>query len=156
MGFFDKIKSMTNAMTGGAAKVFVDAQSPKIGQPFTVTVRAQSTGSTVKFDRVYLYIRGEESVEVQDKDIVRDKDGDSQTRTETVRVSHTTFEHQLTVAPAGQIAENATQEWTIEVKIPENAPAPFKGKFTQHYYEVYAGLDCWGNDPDSGWAKLNF
>ena len=155
MGFLDKVKSMKNAITGGAAKVFVDADSPKIGEPFTVTVRAQSQGATVKYDKVYLYVRGYEEVEVPDTDVVYDSDGDSHRRTETVRATCVTFEHEMTVAPAGEIGADDTAEWTVEVNIPTSAPPPYRGRYTSHFYQVYAGLDCFGNDPDSGWIKLN-
>jgi len=156
MGFLDKVKSMKNAITGGAAKVFVDAQSPEMGKPFTVTVRAQSQGGEVKFDRVYLYVRGYEEVNVPDIDVVYDKDGEQERRTENVSASCATFEHDMTVAPGGTIAADDSEEWTVEVNIPSSAPPPYRGKYTHHYYEVYAGLDCFGNDPDSGWIKLNF
>ena len=155
MGLFDKVKSMKNAITGGAAKVFVDAQSPKLGEPFMVTVRAQSQGASVKYDRVYLYVRGYEEVNVPDVDVVYDKDGDSHRRTENVSASCVTFEHDMTVAPGGTIEPDGSEEWTIEVNIPSSAPPPYQGKYTRHFYQVYAGLDCFGNDPDSGWIKLN-
>ncbi len=155
MGFFDKVKSIKNAITGGAAKVFVDAESPKMGEPFTVTVRAQSQGATVKYDRVYLYIRGWEEVAVPDIDIAYDEDGEVRRKQETVRASDTTFNHEMTVSAAGEIAENGSEEWTVQVDIPTSAPPPYRGKYTTHYYEIYAGLDCFGNDPDSGWVKLN-
>ena len=155
MGFFDKVKSMKNAITGGAAKVFVEADSPKIGEPFTVTIRAQSQGATVKYDRVYLYVRGWEEVEVPDVDVVYDEDGDSSRKQETVRASDTTFNHEMTISSSGEIEEDGTAEWTVEVDIPTSAPPPYNGKYTTHYYEIYAGLDCFGNDPDSGWVRLN-
>lgn len=155
MGFFDKIKSMKNVITGGAAKVYVDAETPKIGQPFNITVRAQSQGSDVKYDRVYLTIRGQEEIEVPDTDVIYDSDGESQRKTETVYASHTTFEQEMTVSASGEIESDGSDEWTIEVNIPESAPPQYKGRYSSHYYEVYAGLDCFGNDPDSGWVKLN-
>jgi hypothetical protein len=156
MGFFDKVKSMKNALTGGAAKVYVDTETPVMGQPFKVTVRAQSQGAEVKFDRVYLNVRGQEEVSVPDVDVVYDEDGDANRKTETVHASCTTFEQEMTVTSGGSIDANGSEEWTIEVTIPENAQPQYQGRYTRHYYEVYAGLDCFGNDPDSGWVQINF
>ena len=31
----------------------------------------------------------------------------------------------------------------------------FTGRYARHYYQVFAGMDCFGNDPDSGWIRLN-
>ena len=76
MGLFDKIKSMKDAVTGGAAKVFVDVSGDKIDQPITITIRAKSAGNEVKYDRVYLQVEGIEEVEVPDTDVIYDEDGE--------------------------------------------------------------------------------
>jgi hypothetical protein len=155
MGLFDKLKSIKNAVTGGAAKVYVDVSGENMKEPFSVTVRAQSTGGDVKYDRVYLKVEGIEQVEVPDVDVVYDEDGDSHRKREIVGARHTSFESDYTVASAGVIAENGQEEWTIEVELPSNALPVFRGRYTRHYYRVFAGLDCFGNDPDSGWVELN-
>ena len=49
MGLFDKLK---NAVTGGAAKVYVDVGVITRGEPFQLTVRAQAEDADVKYDRV--------------------------------------------------------------------------------------------------------
>ena len=66
MGLFDKMKAMKNAITGGAAKVYLDAEPISFEEPFKVTIRAQTEDQEVKVDRVYLQIRGVERVEVED------------------------------------------------------------------------------------------
>ena len=155
MGLFDKLKAVKNAITGGAAKVHVTAGPVKRGEPTTITVTAQSTGGEVKYSRVYLYIEGREELEVPDTDVYYDEDGDSRRRTETVRASATSYEAEINVGEGGVIEGNGTAEWTCEITIPENSPAEFRGKYSEHYYRVQAGLDCFGNDPDSGWVRIN-
>lgn len=154
MGLFDKVKSMANAVTGGAAKVYVDVGSITYGEPFQVTVRAQSQGSEVKYDRVYLKVQGIERVEVPDFDVEYEANGERHRRREIVRKSTQTVNLELTVAPAGVLGENESGEWTIEVELPSGAVPNFKGRYCEHYYQVFAGLDCFGNDPDSGWIRI--
>ena len=151
MGMFDKLK---NAVTGGAANVYVDVGEATRGEPFEVTVRAQAQNSDVKYDRVYLYVRGIEYVEVPDADLVRDNDGDVHRQHELVRASGTTWEYETNVAAAGVLGANQTEEWTVQVEIPATATPEYSGRFTDHSYKVFAGMDCFGNDPDSDWIRI--
>lgn len=154
MGLFDAVKSLKNAITGGAAKVFVDIVDAKIDEPFEVVVRAVPQGCNVRYSRVYLRIKGQESVEVPDVDITFTHEGKSQTRRELIRKSETTISMELTVATAGELVNGQDGEWRISVKLPEGAAPEFRGRFAKHGYLAYAGLDCSGNDPDSGWVPF--
>ena len=46
MGLFDKIKAVKNAVTGGSARVYVQAKASTT-EPFTVTVRAEPENVTL-------------------------------------------------------------------------------------------------------------
>lgn len=155
MGLLDKVKSMKNALTGGAATVYVDLEDAQIGSPFAVTVRVQSKDAEVKYNRVYLKVEGIEKVEVPDVDVQYNNNGDRTRRREIVRARSKTLQQELTVAEGGVLSANESVEWTVEVKLPEGATPPFRGKYTDHHYQVFAGLDCFGNDPDSGWKRLH-
>jgi len=152
MGLFDKLK---NAVTGGAAKVYIDVGVVTRGEPFQLTVRAQAEDADVKYDRVYLKVEGVEEAEVPDSDIVRDSDGDTHRRREIARARCTTFELESNMAPGGELQANQTGEWTVQVEIPSTANPEFSGRYARHYYQVFAGMDCFGNDPDSGWVRLS-
>ncbi|MCH2176873.1 MAG: hypothetical protein MK193_14210 [Lentisphaeria bacterium] len=155
MGFFDKVKAMKNAVTGGAAKVFVDVDNAKLGEPFMINITAEPQGCDVKFDRVYIMLRGREVVEVEDYDFTYDVDGDSRTRREIVRKSHTTYDIEKTVASAGELKDGDTGAWSIEVELPSHLLPTLQGRYVRHEYEIFAGLDCFGNDPDSGWVEVH-
>lgn len=155
MGFFDKLKAVKNAITGGAAKVYVDCDNFSFDEPFTVTIRVQTDDAPVKMDRAYLYVRGEEQVEVPDTDVIFDEEGGSQRRVETVYASHETVKLDITAAEGQELEANQSYQWEVEVELPSNAPLIYRGRYCQHLYSIYAGLDCFGNDPDSGWIELN-
>ena len=146
MGLFDKVKSMANAITGNAAKVSLTAAPVTIGEPLELTIQALANDSEVEYNRVYVKVRGREKIELQD----RDHDG-----TERIRRQETTYETEIVVEGAGQLSAHENKTWTCDLTIPSSAPAFYRGKYAEHYYEVQAGLDCTGNDPDSGWVRLH-
>lgn len=155
MGFFDKVKSMVNTVTGGSAKVSVAAPEASLTKPFRVDVTARSTGGKVKYEKVYVYLRGVERVSIPDAEVsVPDANGASRTGKQTVSASGHTLELTFQAAGPGEIDAGAEAAWSVEVTLPATAVPEFRGKFTEHFYEVYAGLDCFGNDPDSGWVRI--
>ncbi|WP_269524224.1 hypothetical protein [Coraliomargarita parva] len=145
MGLFDKVKSMANAITGNAAKVTVSAAPVAPGQPVALDIQALAKDATVAYSRVYVKIRGRETIDLHDRD------GNS---TERIRRHENTFEMETVVDGAGELAANESKTWSCEVTIPSTAPAFYRGKYAEHFYEVQVGLDCAGNDPDSGWVRL--
>lgn len=151
MGFFDKIKSMTNAITGGAAKVDVDVRDFSHDKPFTVVVHALSKGAVVKYDKVYLLIEGVEEVSVPGSEV---KTAGENQKAQDVSVTSSTLQMEVIVAPAGSLDANASGEWTTQVTLPTTAQPVFSGKHAKYYYRVQAALDCFGNDPDSGWKRI--
>lgn len=155
MGFFDRVKSLKNAITGGAAKVYVDTGPITFGESFDVVVRVQVDDADVDVSRVYLEIEGREEIEVPDTDVVYEHDGEEQRRTEIVRAGNVTTEIEVTVAQGQKLEANQGYEWTVTVELPSNAQPPYRGRYCQHSYIARASLDCFGNDPDSGWVELN-
>ncbi len=155
MGFLDKVKAMKNVVTGGAAKVYLDSETISYSEPFKVTIRAETGDSPVKISRVYLYVKAREQVSVPDVDVMYDDNGNESRRMETVRASHETVNLDITVASGLELEANQTFEWEVEVELPSDAPTIYNGRFCEHTYRAFAGLDCFGNDPDSGWVDLH-
>lgn len=154
MGLFDKLKSIKNSITGGAANVYLESAPLQFGQPFTVTVKVQTHDAPVKISRAYLRIQGVEEVEVPDVDVVYEEDGEANRRRELVGARHQSLELELTIADGQELEADTGYEWNVDVQLPEHASAIYKGRFCQHFYQAMAGLDCFGNDPDSGWVEL--
>ena len=155
MGLFDKLKGAASAITGGAAHVTVTVGEFTRGQEGQAVVRCQAKDAEVKYDRIYLKVRGIEHVEVRDRDMVAGHHGDVHTRVEVGRGSRETFGDEIAVAPGGVLAANEVAEWTVSFTIPESANGAYDGILASHHYELFAGMDCWGNDPDSGWVQFH-
>ena len=154
MGIFDKVKSIARKLTGSSAKVFVDCDRIKFGEPFEVRIKAEIQDENIRIDRVYLNVVGTEVVSARDTDVVRDQNGNTNTRNETVELSHETYKDEITVKGASNLVANQTYDWKIQVEIPEGSLPIYHGFNARHSYYIRAGLDMSGNDPDSGWIEL--
>ena len=154
MGFFDKVKSMKNFVTGGGADVFVEADTISFDKPFDVIIKAQIKDDPIKINSAYLKIEGREEVEVRDYDTHRSSDGSTHGHTETIRKNTSLYQNEITVTGAQELAANGTFTWKATINLPSDAQPIFRGRYARHLYWVKAGLDVPGNDPDSGWVEL--
>ncbi|MFO0552250.1 MAG: hypothetical protein U0271_27940 [Polyangiaceae bacterium] len=145
MGFFSNLK---NAVTGGAATVQVQAPPVQRGTPAMVQIWAQAKSSG-SVNGVYLLVRAVEHAQVRDTDY-----NNGSVRTETVRNTHTAWEYRIPVAGPFQMAEGQQMNWQASLQLPTNIGPSFQGQTISHVWEVQAGLDMTGNDPDSGWVQL--
>ncbi len=149
MGFFDKLKSAASAVTGGSAKVTAQVEgAPARGENATVTIRATASADC-KVDNVYLLVRCREEADVRDTDF----DGGKVER-ETVRGRKTAWKTKLQVAGACQLSDGQSETWTASVSIPSDGLPTVRGQMVRVVWECQAGLDMFGNDPDSGWIKF--
>lgn len=146
MGFFSNLK---NAVTGGAASVqLVIPQTARRGD--TIPLRVQATAkSSAKVSAVYVLVRAREHAQLRDTDWQGGK-----STTETVHGWRTSFEQRVTLAGTLQLQEGQTMQWEGTFLIPASALASFHGQMCEHVWELQAGLDMTGNDPDSGWQPI--
>jgi hypothetical protein len=147
MGFFDKLKSAAQAVTGGAAKVTIEYQPQVVmgGESISVKITCTSTGSEVKSKGVFVDIRGLEVINV-DKNTANTDHG--------VHASKNTFEQAFQVAPELVLPPNETKLFEGSVTLPPTAQPSFHGTYAEHKWEIRARLEALGNDPDSGWLPL--
>jgi len=153
MGFWDKVKSVTNMVTGNSAKVYLEFVEPKLDEPFKVLIHAQVKDADISINNVYLRMRAVESVQAPDVDLVREADGDVEHYHETVHHSEETYESEMIVSGAEELEANETYTWEAEVQLPPNALPTYLGRNAKHEWMFYAGLDMRGNDPDSDWVE---
>ncbi|MCX4025831.1 hypothetical protein H0A36_21760 [Endozoicomonas sp. SM1973] len=156
MSVFGKLKSAINMVTGGAAEVSAEYEEPKISEPFNVIIRATTKSEQVKIDKVYLKIRGIEEVEVNVTYTETDHIGETRSVTDCEHRSHITYEDEYIVSEKQILAADTEHEWVQAVSFPEGCRPCYCGHNAIHRYEIFAGLDCFGNDPDSGWIQLPY
>lgn len=145
MGFLGDLK---NKLTGGAATVTVRIGSVKRGQPAAVEVQAVAKAKA-KVSGVYLIVRAVELCQVRDSDW----DGNRHT-TETVRGRRVSYENKMTIAGAQELENGQTYTWQAMLELPSSTNPSFNGTIIDHKWEIIAGIDMAGNDPDSGWQSL--
>jgi len=138
MGFF---KDLKNKVTGGAATVRVTVPAAQRGRAVPVQVQATAKANG-KVSAVYLLVRATESCEFK-------KDG------EKIGESKISFESRVQIAGAQEIKEGETYNWDGQLELPVNSNPTLRGALIDHTWEVQAGLDMPGNDPDSGWQSFD-
>lgn len=139
MGFFSDLK---NKVTGGGATVRLSVPAVRRGQPAQVQVQAQAKANG-KVNAVYLLIRAVESASWK---------GENNT---TVSNTKTSYENKVQIAGAFELKEGQTYDFTGQIELPANVNGSLRGSLINHTWEVQAGLDMTGNDPDSGWVALD-
>ncbi len=144
MGFFDKLKSMKNAITGGSAKMqlSIDGDELELGKSFCVHITAEAKADLAP-TAVYLLVRSTESTHATDDNgnISKDVVGEMEVYT-----------HRFDVEGPQEMKNGETYEWTAEIVLDEDdCNATYSGEIMNHDWEIQAGLDVKGNDPDSGW-----
>ena len=143
MSIFKKVKSLKNLITGGAAKVKLDASQITFGSPFELVTSVLVDDADLKIDRAYIIIEGQEQVSVRNNT----EGGSSTANTITTRL-------EVHVADSQTLTAGKSYEWTTTIQLPANAQPVYYGRNCQHAYVARVFLDCPGNDPDSGWIKL--
>ena len=150
MGFFSKLK---NSVTGGWADVSLSIDNGTRGEAMPVTVMVNVRGEDINFSRIYLQVRCREEVHIPGYTTIdRDDAGDRDTI--DVNASHTLFEHEYSLTGANDLEANSSENYEVEIELPEHLPASMRGHFTRFVWQAYAGLDMRGNDPDSGWVEF--
>ena len=146
MGFFDKVKSAMNAVTGGGARVTIELKQACVfpGEQVSVRITATSTGAELKSKGAYVDLFAEERVSVQDE----------QTKSQISR-SKTTIQQEFQIAPAFDLAPNETKVFEGSFAFPATALPTFLGQLAQHTSAIRGRIEAFGNDPDSGYQPIH-
>ncbi|HRG48686.1 MAG TPA: hypothetical protein PLX69_09485 [Leptospiraceae bacterium] len=145
MSFFSDIK---NKITGGGAKINLEFSNLTLAAPFQVKMVATiSDSADLKVDKVYLKIRSSE-IAVINRASVSTDDNNSQSFNETV------FTKEFSLSGSQVLTKGKTYEWTQEIALPSECKPTFTGKMIFHEWYVLGGLEVPGNDPDSGWTRI--
>ena len=152
MSIFSKIK---NFVTGGAAEVQVifESEHSEGNQPIRAFVLA-TANDHCHIKKVYLHLRGRETYVKMVNHNTTDGEG-NRTATSGYETHHDVhFSKEMILAEEENLAKGETKKWLTEFELPGNALTTYHGKDVQFKWEVRAGLDMPGNDPDSGWVEF--
>lgn len=149
MGFFLKLK---NTLTGGWAKIAIECEGGLRGDEIRVLIRALVGAETIEIDRVYLKVRSFEEVEIPSYGF----QNIATQQQDFIDIEHTYDDYvkDYTVDGPQQLAANKEYEWEYSFTIPEDCLPSFTGKISRHLWEVYAGLEMSGRDPESNWQII--
>ncbi len=146
MGFFDKLKSVVNVVTGGAAKVTIQLQQACVfpGDTVSVKITATSTGAELKSKGVYVDVFAEERVSFKDE-----------TSKEEINRTKTTTQQTILIASAFVLAPNESKTFEGSFQFPSEVLPTFAGTLCQHRCQIRGRIEAFGNDPDSGYQVIN-
>ncbi|MFA6101388.1 MAG: hypothetical protein WCV67_00970 [Victivallaceae bacterium] len=150
MSFFAKLK---NTLTGGWAKIVIECDGGPRGDEIQVVIRAFVGAEPINIDRVYLKVRSFEEVEIPNYEF---QNMTSQ-QLDCINIEHThdNYVKDYTVDGPQRLDANEEYEWEYSFTIPEECQPSFNGNFARHLWEVYAGLEMPGRDPESSWQVVN-
>lgn len=150
MGLFDKLKSMSNMVLGNSAKVelLVDATVQR-GKPFKVTVTAQIKDQDIDIHRVYLRLISTETVIV-----AKTVQEGNNTRIKDEEKKHVLNDVYFDVTASQVLKANQNYSWEKDITLPDHVQPTYNAYPKTHVWQIIAGLDMKGNDPDSGWKDL--
>lgn len=149
MGLLDKLKSAAAAITGSAASVSLSPGPLVRGAPMSIGVTAVIGPQEVMSSGVYLKVEGLEEVEIPYSAV---RSGGEVSG--PVSAQAKTFEMTRPVAEAQVLQAGQSYDWEIQIELPAEVPPLYVGPMARHRIRAKAGIDCRGNDPDSGWIDL--
>lgn len=153
MGFFKKLKSAVNKLTGGAANVSVFVNGNNLKGNINVTVKADLKDNSLEIRKVYLWVKSVEKIEIPKNSLPINLRDDTNTG---ISLSDDRFPKKEFIIAEGQSLEaKQSYTWAVDIKLEGDISPSYNGKFASHEWLFYAGLDAKGNDPDSGWQKFD-
>ncbi len=153
MGIFNKLLDF---ITGGSAEVTVDMNNATISSSFNVQVHAIIGDSDLDCRNVYLKIRCiEETLESYGP-----KNTEKMTDNEKILsemkdwISDTIYNKQFNITNSCILKKGKAYDWESEIDITDASKASASSKDHRVIWQVQAGIDVHGNDPDSGWVDF--
>lgn len=77
-----------------------------------------------------------------------------QERRDDVTQVQTTFTRKYAIAGSQRLQTGQTYEWSGSIEIPVEERPTFKGVNASHTWQIQAGVETKGNNPDSGWVEI--
>lgn len=154
MGVFDKLKSVGQSMTGGAAKVSIEypLQAVFPGEPMQVRVTVVSNaGGEVKSQGVFVDLVAEEHITGSESARCPKCGNNFNT---PVREAKKTFEQSFPIASALVLAPGQSQTFEAQLQVPGGAQPSYQGPHVHHDWKIRGRIQTFGNDPDSGFQAL--
>ncbi|MDH5599480.1 MAG: hypothetical protein OEY34_10170 [Cyclobacteriaceae bacterium] len=154
MGIFSKI---ANFVTGGSAEVAVEIDNATLKEPFRAKISASIHNDDLNMERVYLLIRcveeKQEEFKAEENQSITDNERILRDMNEWDR--EVIYKKELNVADKMVLKSGSKYNWESTVDL-AGAEFPSKKEDKHHIlWQIQAGIDVPGNDPDSGWIEFD-
>jgi hypothetical protein len=154
MSFFDTIINIKNLVTGGSAKVQLEISAAKYKHPFDITMRVLVADEKLEIAGAFLIIQSIEDIRMPNKNAAKLNENGSRNK-EMISTHSVTSEQILTISEKLVLEANEKYVWNAVAELTPNNQPIYEGRYCIHHYRAKSYLDCYGNDPDSGWINLD-
>jgi len=146
MGIFNKLKKAANFLTGGGAEVELNIADGNITDPINAQINIKVGEGELNVQNIYMLLKCTEIT----KTVVESEDGEEIEENENF-----IYDEKIEIA-GNQVLESEKEYlFTKEINLPEDAEGSLVEDNREVSWEFQAGIDIKGNDPDSGWIKVN-
>ncbi len=149
MGIFSKLRNLT----GSWADVTVITEPGTRGESTSVMVQVSVRDEPIKVNRVYLTVRCVEEVNVPG--VKQTGAQGNQMQPVNVSAREVLYDQEFTLATGVELDAGVLEAIEQSFEIPGQMPPSFTGRNARVVWQLRAGLDMTGNDPDSGWQDFN-
>lgn len=150
------LKKLVHFVTGGGTDVSINVENPTLSNPFNLNITAIPKQSTLNCRKVYLLIRCKEEKIQEFKPLDENNMTDNEKILSEMREwdSNITFSDEIIISGECKLNKDETYSWSTEINL-NGAGEPSKNEKNHRIiWEVQAGIDVSGNDPDSGWIEI--
>jgi len=155
MSNWEKIKTVKNFITGGGASVFIELlNTPRLGGPLYVRVRAKVGDQDLKATAVYLCVQSIEKIHVHNRGFHVSIGKRAPARQADTRRRTITWEIETIIEPIDGLEANGAFIWDGVVNLPLDGSATYHGTYAKHIWRVRGGLAVSGTHPKSSWFEF--
>ncbi len=151
MGLLHKI---LHYVTGGSAEVDVDIENANLDKPFPVKITAEIKDNDLNIDSVYLLFRCQDARLDGYSESGPETDNERILRELNEWVFDTVYETRIDISGEGTLKGGEDYSWDTMVDLSECDEKSYDSPGRRVIWEVQAGIDIPGNDPDSGWVEF--
>lgn len=148
MGFLSKLKSVANMVTGGGANVALGYENGSVSVPFKVNVLIEVKDIDIEANGIYLNYNANEELLQKKMD---EESGEVSEEWEY----ESDYHKEIKVSGPQILKSGEKYNFEIDVDITDSELVTFEGEKRRVKCTLLGGIDCKGNDPDSGFKTIN-
>lgn len=153
MGLF---KKLVHYVTGAGTDVSINVENATLSQPFNLSITATPKQGNLQCRKVYVLIRCKEEKLQEFKPLDENNMTDNEKILSEMQEwdSEIIYSNEIQVSDECTLNQGESYSWTTEINLNNEGNASKNDNNHRITWQVQAGIDVSGNDPDSGWVEI--